>query len=233
MLKLRGSTAKDVATRVHEELSGPKVPKLYLLPYNRFNLVGENTWWISATSENPAYAFGKLFCSDAEHHCEPGQVRCGLHVEKGLEEGAEDPSQKMLANWEWHRFVPAMTSGTFAKAVEAAADAIGTPLRVRIVATLADQHEVFSADTKDGGLTGVSTKLSPAIKAFHHLRGCTSLTELGTRLGGDVRKALTWGWIDAYVSGVFRLVSAGADDIVKCGRMLEQFEPWVRAGKRM
>jgi len=232
MLQLRGNSAKEVSARLSGELSGPKAPKLHLLPYNRFNLAGENTWWLSPSSENPAYAFGKFFCSNAEGHCEAGHVRCGLHVEKGIEQEAENPSQKMRADWEWHRFVTALTSGTFAKAVEAAAGAVETPLRVHFVATLAGEREELSADTRDGALTGVSTKLSPRVKAFYRMRDCTSFEDLGALLGGDVRKAMSWGWVDAYVSSVFRLVSTGGDDIIRCARMLEQFEPWVHYGKR-
>lgn len=85
--------------------------------------------------------------------------------------------QKMVADWEWHRFLPALTSGTFAKAVEAAVKAIGQPLQINIVGKMGEQEEEFSANTLDGTLTNVSTTLSPSIKAFRHLRGCTNLTD--------------------------------------------------------
>jgi hypothetical protein len=42
-----------------------------------------------------------------------------------------------------------------------------------------------------------------------------------------VRTAMTWGWIDFYVSGLFKLSASGSDDVVRCVWMLEQFEPWV------
>jgi hypothetical protein len=118
MLRLTGSSARDVAQRLKGHLTGPTAPPLHLLPYNRFDMVGENTWWLAPKPGNPAYPWGKLFCSNAAVHSGPDQLRCGLHVEEGIERGTENPAQELGAHWEWHHFVASLISGAFGEAVK-------------------------------------------------------------------------------------------------------------------
>jgi hypothetical protein len=96
-----------------------------------------------------------------------------------------------------------------------------------VIAYLADQSEEYSAQCDGGALTTETIRRSPQVRALDRLRDCATLQELGGELGGDVRTAMTWGWIDFYVSGLFKLSASGSDDVVRCVWMLEQFEPWV------
>jgi hypothetical protein len=230
MMKLRGETSREVARRLTDHLNGPKVPRLYLLPYNRFNLTGENTWWLAPTPENPAYPHGKLFCSNADLHCGPDEVRCGLHVEKGVEQAVDgsDISHILTPAWRWHRFVAALVAGEVDPAVRRAAAVLKTPLRIQIVVSAAGgEKETFNADADGSALTAVVLKPNPHIKVLAPLKGCTGLRDLGSQLNSTVRKAAQWFWIDVYVSGLFRLTKSGGDDVEKCVEMLEKFEPWV------
>ena len=81
--------------------------KLFALPFNRFD-PEKSIWWLSPSSANPAYKYGKFGFIPYENN----EILVGLYVEKGL--GADYCSiagskaanrMVMDKDWLWHDFI--------------------------------------------------------------------------------------------------------------------------------
>lgn len=104
-------TPREICVSIGNSFYSSKDHKrLYALPFNRYK-PEDSIWWLSSSSENPAYKYGKFGFSPYNKT----EVLIGLYVEKGL--GADycsiDGSKAALRmvmdkDWLWHDFLKDM-----------------------------------------------------------------------------------------------------------------------------
>jgi hypothetical protein len=90
-------SAQAAAHAARDELAAvawdPVVPR----PWDRFDASETGLYWLVPGAEWPAHARGKLFfCTDRV--LEPGQLFCGIHVEKGFGRVVEQVSPSREGN---------------------------------------------------------------------------------------------------------------------------------------
>ena len=119
-MRLPSNNIRDLCVKFRDAFYGKDSDrKLYVLPYNRFDIDSvRNWWWISPVHVSPAYQYGKfLFCIDDD------KIFAGFHVEKGLSEAFNIPKTPyngmgMDDSWQWHTFIKDMESGKISDALD-------------------------------------------------------------------------------------------------------------------
>lgn len=121
-----------LAVRARESRLGP----FHELPYNHFE-PEDTDWWLSPSSDNPAYKYGKIVLS-AGPPAAPADLLVGLHVEKGIGPSAAEAFRDtargrrltMDRTWLWFAFIEALSSGRLTADAADAEAAAGLPLTV-------------------------------------------------------------------------------------------------------
>ena len=136
------SSLRDAAIQLHGAATRAGV-ELHPLPYSRYD-PEHTTWWLSPTTDNPAYARGKIIAETSPIVDQGGTNAAiiGFHVEKGIgpraaavfAETARGQRSVMQDDWVWHDFARAMESGVMDGTLRTAEVAAGDlPVVVEIV----------------------------------------------------------------------------------------------------
>ena len=136
------ATLQDAASDALAAARRAGLHGLHALPFNRFRRE-DTTWWLSPTSENPAYRHGKIVLTRRD--AAPGDVFVGLYVEKGVgpaaapayRDTARGRRYVMASTWLWDVLLGALGSGEFEQTATAAEAKAGCPLTIVIDAALA------------------------------------------------------------------------------------------------
>lgn len=115
--------------------NGQGYPSISAQPWNLYH-PDQTLWWVIPGSQWPAYRFGKLFFTP--DGIPEGCVFCGLHVEKGLGQGAADGytsarGRRLLMDddWLWHDFVQDVQAGKFSGAVAVLEQKVSPPVLLK------------------------------------------------------------------------------------------------------
>jgi hypothetical protein len=218
---------------------------LYALPYSRFD-PDKTTWWLSPTSRNPAYAFGKIVVERPTIVAD-GAKLVGLHIEKGVGPGAapifdETPRGRRLVmhrDWIWHSFVRALLAGAvdddLANA-ERAADGLG--LVVEIVAGMQhpprleqdEDRPVDAASSErirfsvDGG--ALNCAASSATDLLSAVGNRESLASIGGKL--TAMKNADWIWLEVLIGVPLRPAADGLAANEVWQRVCAPWLAWLR-----
>jgi len=111
-------TPRAAAYAVQEVAHASGFPRLTALPYNPLQ-PDSTTWWLSPSTDNPAYKFGKIIFTSKD--AAPADLLIGLYIEKGIGQTAAGPYSEtargrrciMDDTWTWNDFLPALQSGLF------------------------------------------------------------------------------------------------------------------------
>ena len=225
-MNLPYASTQDLVT----ELRTKHFPRLYVLPYNRFDIDHSQHWWLSPTSEKQAFKYGKIGCTTSEHWVPPGQVFCGFELEKGF--GAEadfDPSVTMSKEWFWHRFVDLAGQPLTDKVTEAC-DAVSDRLQMRIGCGLPapDAREDRAWFEMDGStLTQLSWEIGDGL--LSDVAAATTMDNFAAALREFNLKKPDWYWVHVSIGHPFNTNTSGPDDLDQCAAMLKPFDRWMRA----
>jgi len=107
-----------------------------LLPFNRFS-PDETNWWLCPASDNPAYHLGKFTVKRTDHD---DDLFVGVGFEKGIGPTAAEFFKATRwgkafitgRTWQWHKFLEALSGGTFDRFVTKAQHEAGIPVTVII-----------------------------------------------------------------------------------------------------
>lgn len=190
---LAKSCARSLADR------GWRFPAVF--PYNRF-AHAESTWWLSFKG-SPAFSAAKLSVFRRD-----GALRAGVVLEKGYEvpEASRKASERMDADWDWHRYAPLAAAGQL--------DAT-----LRALGKIGGQAVVHAHPGAPGGgarlvfdlapWTLVDVQLPFGPQPLHGARGATSFADLVTRL--EQAPGRQWWWYDLHLDVPLAIADADTD----------------------
>ncbi|MDD5308681.1 MAG: hypothetical protein PHU25_15295 [Deltaproteobacteria bacterium] len=188
-----------------------KFSKLYPLPWNRHQ-PRKTEWWLSPSSENPAYKYGKyLFTAPAAR---PGRMLITLNVEKGLGPAVRDAYRSpkgrrylMEDDWCWHHLLRSFSRVT--EAATSIARETGRDVEVELSGGHSLDPDSFDPQapkppqniwrarfTTDGTLSLPDEDRCPD-KAFKVMATVKDFASLAHALGA--LDADPWVWIDFFV----------------------------------
>lgn len=239
------ASEREAATKIRAAAKAAGVT-LHPLPYSRFD-PDKTTWWLSPTTTNPAYAFGKVVV-ERPTIVDDGAKLVGLHVEKGVGDAAapifEDTARGrrlvMRRDWIWHPFVRALRSGAMDDSVQAAeAAADGLPLVVEVVASMQYPPRLEDVEDRpvdpdavervryqsDAGTLRLLARRTPA--KLQRLEDHESMQSIGDKLAsiedGD------WTWLEVLIGVPFRPIEHGglaATEVWQ--RVCAPWSAWIR-----
>lgn len=221
--------------------SSKNYKRLIALPFNRYD-PDQSIWWLSPSSENPAYKYGKFGFIPYDDN----MVLVGLYVEKGL--GADycsiDGSKAALRmvmdkDWLWYDFIKEMASEKFISILNEIANKTNVCPEIHIWGGYAtpgfepekprynwDKFE-FAWDTKSNQIH--------QLKAIHggnvlgKMEDCDDLISLKNEVSKFSENSYVW--IDFFVGNRLEMANRskeawGAGEIVE--NILYPLEEWVR-----
>jgi hypothetical protein len=235
-------TPQDACTNCRALYKKRRAEHLSVLPYNWRDPLNSKYWWLSPSSENPAFKYGKFSFSPTGD----GAMFVGLYVEKGLGEeqwkaSGKKPSPTMVVDqsWAWHDFLGAMITGE----IETALEAIYSKCRVNPEIHVDGGYEspsmdgqkpnygfdkfYFKWDSTNKQL--VNYKTEPGSGVLASLEGCTTVQTLAAAL--NTLTADPYLWIDVLVAVPVTLADRGADawnEEQLVTNILVPLEEWVR-----
>jgi hypothetical protein len=229
----------DATRRLQAAAHAAGVSGLHRLPFNRYAADG-SVWWLSPSSENPAFKYGKLIVS-GDVAADPSDLFVGFYVERGVGQTAApmfaDTARGrrliMDGTWSWHRtFRPALRTGRFEAAASSAEQAAGQPLLVAVdggavmpPSTLGDDRvPLGTVDIVRYTYSGGALVLLDYREGEGRLAGLRTATTLGG-LGSlmDQVPESDWTWIDFHIG--LRL-----DKATRGSASWSADELWRRAG---
>lgn len=202
-------------------------------PWNRFE--PENTdWWIVPSIDWPAYQYGKGTFRQTVRF--PGQVFCGLTVEKGfgriaLEVYPELNKRGLVIDetWAWFKFLKGLKEGAVAPAAQAVAQETGSQVILEISAWYTsspvdfDPHPLLDSKALEGEcrspLDAGRVWFTVADGGLEKLKerciqdvmapvaACGRLGDLAEAFRSNPE--ISWAWIDVYIG---TLVTLADDD---------------------
>jgi hypothetical protein len=139
-LALDLASAEDAAKAVRVAAMHAGYQGLTALPWNRFG-ADWPTWWLSPSTEVPAYKCGKIVFTRRDS--EPGSLFVGLYLEKGVGASAAPAfsdtkrgrSYVMTPDWTWHSVMRALRDGAFGRLVAEAEERAGRPILIGVDAS--------------------------------------------------------------------------------------------------
>lgn len=197
-------------------------------------------------TEWPAYRFGKLFFTPDE--APEGCVFCGLHVEKGLGQGAADgyPSARgrrllMDDDWLWHGFVQDVRAGKFSGAVAVLEQKVSSPVLLRCQAGPVLDPDSFDPQSPRPVWDMIFFSASDETLSLRHHEKRTDLLDRVAQANTlpKMMAALLslprpdWVWVDLFV-GIYLALAGEApgpeawDVATLWERALSPWEPWFR-----
>lgn len=225
------SNARDAAYQILEAAKAVKADELHPLPFNRYD-PDDTFWWLSPSSENPAYRFGKIGIAGREI-VRPGELFVGLVVEKGIGESAApmfaDTAKGrrwiMDDTWRWSRRLwPALFSDELPGAAARAAETAGLPLEIIVDAAYMTSPSQIPGDNPrdsgiafdlvrmryaDGGLTCTEAKTPSNL--LTPLTTTDSFFGLGAALESIPK--LDWVWVDFHIGVCFGSIDDTESDV--------------------
>jgi hypothetical protein len=240
------SSPRDAATLLHGAARRAGV-EMHPLPYSRYD-PEHTTWWLSRTSDNPAYASGKIIAETSPIVDQGGQnvAIIGFHVEKGIgpkaaaifEETARGHRSVMQDDWRWHDFAHAMASGVADGALRGAEVAASSfPVVVEIVIAVQfaperdwdrptdrpDAERILYQSSNDRLL--LRQRQTGAM--LEKLDASETLASIARKI--DAVADLDWTWIEILAGVPFRPVAGGGmspDEVWR--RACAPWMEWVR-----
>ena len=226
MANLPYDSVRDLAIAIQKR----RFSDFKLLPYNRFDVSHSNLVWLSPTSDNPGYAFGKVVVSSDDPWPGSGTFFCGYNVEKGLlNKLAGRSNQQMNGSWYWHRFLK--NAGTpLADLIESAKTASGLDLQIYVASGPMSDFNAWNRVLFDvDGHSLTATGVTDAPDILTDLSQCTDITQFETELNNLSGTSGSFYWVDVLIGACFSKDKAGSDDMDQCTAILETFEPWMPA----
>lgn len=219
------ASEREAATKIRAAAQAAGV-ELHPLPYSRFD-PDKTTWWLSPTTTNPAYAFGKVVV-ERPTIVDDGAKLVGLHVEKGVGDAAapvfEDTARGrrlvMRRDWIWHPFVRALRSGAMDGSMqEAEAAADGLPLVVEVVASMQYPPRLDDGEDRpvepdavervryqsEAGSLRLLARRTPA--KLQRLDDLESMQSIGENLASV--EDVDWTWLEVLIGVPFQPVESG------------------------
>ena len=209
---------------------------LQMLPYN-YHQPNNTVWWLSPSSEKPAYRFPKFAVLPPESDA-PDQIFVGLYIEKGVDEVYAKAvgiakTHIIDSSWAWHRLLSNMRENSkLSKSIAEVCRNIGSNMELRLYANMQIKDSIDAITPKGEKLAfELNDKLSVCqsenpSKLLASLVSCTSLPELSSAIQ-QIHNA-NFLWID-FVLGVPLKMQDGCcvwsvDDIAN--KILAPFE-WL------
>ncbi len=215
----------DAALQLNAAARAAKV-KPHPLPYRRFEPEAEDTWWLAPTTDNPAYADGKIVV-ERPTEATPGASIIGLHVEKGVgpaaasafEESARGSRLVMNEGWIWRAFTREMETGRVEHDLVAAEEAAGElPLLLLFRQAVVDVPRLEAFEDRDrfaaellwyqlsGGKLDLLGAHQPDVLAST-LDRTETLPSIAEKLRAV--KYIDWRWVEVIVGIPFHQVPSG------------------------
>lgn len=211
------SSPREVTYQLLEAAQAAKAEELHPLPFNRYD-PDDTFWWLSPSTENPAYRFGKIGIA-AREIVPPGELFVGLVIEKGVGETAApmfaDTAKGrrwiMDDTWRWHRQLwQALFSDELPDAAARAADIAGCPLEIIVDgAYITSPSQIPGDNPRDSGTDFDVVRLRYTDGGLSPKDATTPgdlLTPLATAdsffgLGAAMESIpkLDWMWVDFHV----------------------------------
>jgi hypothetical protein len=217
----------EAATGLRKVATGPF---LATLPFNRFDRIDKETWWLAPVSQNPAYQHGKIACS--LRFFEP-ELFVGFYIEKGIDpdvagrgQSAKEQRARIDPTWLWHSFSASVASGDIDLLLGSLQRSCGRRLVVAVDGAVEGEEEEFVRfDWDGGGLASISSVLKSG--RFGQLPSARSLASL-LQLISEVPD-IGWTWIDLQVGLAFSRTDGqpwSASEIWR--RLCAPWRPWLR-----
>jgi hypothetical protein len=139
-LALNAASTEDAARATLTASRDAGYQGLTAIPWNRFD-PASSTWWLSPSTDNPAYKYGKIILTRRD--AQPEDMLVGLYVEKGIGPGAAqlyaDTARGrrylMDHDWTWQAFVKALASSAFDQVMAQAESEAARPIIVAVDAS--------------------------------------------------------------------------------------------------
>lgn len=224
---LSGNSVEDMAKRVLGAARASGYQGLTAIPWNRFEPVS-STWWLSPSTENPAYKHGKIIFTRRD--AQPGDMLIGLYIEKGIGPGAAQLYAEtargrrylMDHNWTWRAFIEAAESGAFDRVMAQAESEASCPITVAVDASNVpvptghgeDVHgaslprDVVRFEWSKGHLEWLDADISADI--IQGVGRSKTMAELAQKI--QAIKNLDWVWVDFHAGLRFRLGGSEAEE---------------------
>lgn len=223
MIPLHFTNAYERAQAAKKQAHRAGLTNLVTLPFNRFS--PENTqWWLSPSSENPAYKHGKIVFEQTRP--ELGDLFVGLYVEKGVGPAAAElfnttpygRKSVMDNTWVWHEFMSDLEERRFADAAAEAISRADHPLILAIEAMIVslpkdesgvhsqpNPREIALFEYEEGRITFLSDD-SNVDESLALLSTGSELSALSRAI--SKLDQLDWLWIDFHAGFRFNKVAA-------------------------
>lgn len=223
--KFAFSTWHDAVVRLNDAARESGI-ELHPLPYRRFDPDADATWWLAPTSDNPAYADGKIVIEGPSPQAPSGPL-VGFHVEKGVGPAAAElfstnaRGRRLMMNngWTWRSFVSEMGTGRVGRDLAVAVEAAGDlPVLVTVVTAVQDLPSLEQGEERTRG--------NPEYVWYRPASG--HLERAGEHNGGDVARRLhqtetmtslannilaipdiDWRWVEIMIGIPFERVGQG------------------------
>ena len=221
---------------------------LTALPFNRFE-PDSTRWWLSPSTENPAYKYGKIVVEESEPDL--GSLFVGLYIEKGIGHTAAPAfsgtaygrRSVMDETWLWHEFAEAITSGDFSSCLRDACSRADSQVvlaveAMNVLPPSQDGWDIHAAELpRDLYLfAGTEERLEileegeRSAGLLTHFTPCTSVRSLGEAVAQI--EDLDWVWIDFLVGFRFRSTPEEEPESWNAEKIWEvavtPWLPWVR-----
>jgi hypothetical protein len=196
------------------------------LPYNRFAIEDASIWWLMPERRLVGFRYGKCCFSTHEFHAAPGEIFCGLNVEKGIESDFVEDRFRLRKDWTWFTFIEQMEK--MGALVQRASKVIKSRLTV-LVLSFAYGYQGFRdriSFTTEGDKLEVETSSTGAY-VLGSLCGVADWKGLSGALRCLPTEAQGY-WVDIHVGTKFSLKAGGKDDSLACFKMLRAFSEWLR-----
>jgi len=210
-----------------------------VLPYNRHNdsaINASERWWLTPTSDNPAFPPGKVVATKREAWVEPGSVFVGFNVEKGvLDKAVRGNAYVLKDDWLWHEFVRD-AGRLLCPKLTAAASVVGTRIRIIIGCSTepprgvqADPGDILQFESDGSELSLVDE--SGRMEFLGETKKVRTYADLGRELIRMTTPSFGYQWIDVLIGTHFTMSPEGKDDLAVAAAMLEPFRSWMRRGR--
>jgi hypothetical protein len=209
---------------------------LHMLPYN-YHQPNNTVWWLSPSSEKPAYRFPKFAILPPEDDASD-QLFIGLYIEKGVNEDYAKTvgiakTHIIGTNWAWHTLLTEMSiNGKLVRSIDEVRRNTGSNMELRLYANMQIKDAVDALAPKGEKLVfELNEKIivRPArvpSKLLASLDTCTSLPELSASLKQIPNAGYLW--IDLVIGVSLSMREGccvwGVEDIAK--KILAPFE-WM------
>jgi hypothetical protein len=215
-IKCKYRNSREVCTMIGKLHYGPKSHKrLFALPFNRYD-PDQSIWWLSPSSENPAYKYGKFGFIPYEDNI----VLIGFYVEKGLGDeycsiaGSKAALRMVMdKDWLWHDFLKEMASEKFITILNKIAHKTNKNPEIHIMGGYAnpgfepekprynwDKFE-FSWDTKSNQIQNL--KAIHAGNVLGKMENCNNLISLKNEISKFNENSYVW--IDLFIGNRLEL----------------------------